>query len=83
MSSTPLKKNSSSKEMESRYFELLHKLVETKMQAEAEATAAEDFKDLRVDFRNIIENELRKPSEEVKRLKQIIANCSMCKGKMS
>jgi len=85
MSSKPLKRNTSSREMnemESTYFKLLQKLVETKMQAEAEATAAENFKDLRVDFRNIIENELKKPSEDVKKLRKIIADCSVCKGKM-
>ena len=49
-------------EMESKYFRLLHKLVESKMQAEAETSAAVDFKDLRVDLRNIIETELlRRP----------------------
>ena len=68
--------------MESTYFKLLHKLVESKMQAEAEATAAFDFKDLRVDLRNIIETELKKPSEEVKKLRQIISDCNICKRKM-
>ena len=60
-------------EMESKYFNLLQKLVESKMQAEAETSAAVDFKDLRVDLRNIIETELKKLSEKVNKLEQILA----------
>ena len=63
-------------EMESKYFRLLNKLVETKMQTKAEASAAVDFKDLRVDLKNIIEVELKKPNEKV------IAECDTCKGKV-
>ena len=69
-----LKNDTSSKEKE--YFELLQKLVETKMRAEAEAKEAMDFKDLRVDLKNIIEVELKKPNEKV------IAECDTCKGKV-
>ena len=61
---------------------MLQKLVETKMRAEAEAKEAMDFKDLRVDLKNIIEVELKKPNEKVKQLEQVIAECDTCKGKV-
>ena len=40
------------------YVVLLQKLVKTKMHSEAEASAMEDFKDLRVDLKNMLEEKL-------------------------
>ena len=40
------------------YMVLLQKLVKTKMHSEAEASAMEDFKDLRVDLKNMLEEKL-------------------------
>ena len=41
------------------YMVLLQKLVKTKMHSEAEATAMEDFKNLRVDLKNLLEEKLQ------------------------
>ena len=42
------------------YMVLLQKLITTKMHSEAEATENENFKDLRIDVKNIIEDRLKK-----------------------
>ena len=42
------------------YMVLLQKLIKTKMHSEAEATENENFKDLRIDVKNIIEDRLKK-----------------------
>ena len=42
------------------YMGLLQKLIKTKMHSEAEATEHENFKDLRIDVKNIIEDRLKK-----------------------
>jgi hypothetical protein len=51
------------------YFQLLQRLIRTKMQSEVETTIQEDFKDLRIDLKNIMEGEMKK---EISKLQKVI-----------
>ena len=58
--SAPVRKYEYQTNEQEIYMVLLQKLIKTKMHSEAEATKNENFKDLRIDVKNIIEDRLKK-----------------------
>jgi len=69
-----------------KYFELLSKLVKTKMQLDIENLVEDEFDDLRKDFRNIINNDVLKKIEDLEQrndelnqnLQTVINNLKVC-----
>ena len=60
------KEQSSGKESQvEEYMDLVHKLILTKIQSDKETTVQDDFKDLKIDLRNIIEDGIKKEAEEL------------------